>query len=64
MELNMFLLTGRELVMFSWFMRDMQGWGIWPGKLCLEQLHRVQFSETIKCTVILSGSVIGPIYIL
>lgn len=59
MELNMFPLTRRESVMFSWLMKDMQRWGIWAGKLCIEQLHGVQFTETIKCTITLSGPVIG-----
>lgn len=46
MELNMFLLTGRgEVGYVLWFMKDMQGWGIWPGKLCLEQLHRVHHRD-------------------
>lgn len=59
MELGMFPLTRRESVMFSWLMKDMQCWGIWAGKLCIEQLHGVPFTEAIKYTIMLSGTVIG-----
>lgn len=45
--------------MFFWFMKDMQGWGIWPGKSCVEQLQDVRFTRTIKRTIMLSGPVIG-----
>lgn len=45
MELSRSPLAGRGSVMFTWFLKDVRSWGIWPGKLGIEQLQGVQFTD-------------------